>query len=538
MSDAYAIYLRKSRKDLEAEAMGQTDTLLRHRTALLDLAGSMHLTITDIYAEVVSGESIAARPEMQKLLSAVEQGVYAGVLVMEVERLARGDTIDQGIVAQTFKYSSTKIVTPVKVYDPEDEFDEEYFEFGLFMSRREYKTINRRLQRGREASMREGKYVANKTPYGYGREKLAHEKGYILVPILEQAEIVHSIFDWFTGTHGPRIGVSRIVRRLNEMGIPSPMGHDWTNCVVRSILSNPTYAGWLRWGSRAGVKRVVDGAVVTSHPRADDNAVKLFRGRHEPVISQEMFDLAKDCLARNHSRPGARQAETANPLAGLIVCGQCGRRMVRRPYGRDKEAGIICPYTSCRTVGSDLSVVESAILDGLRIWLGSFELGPPNAEDSGADRRLAERSVAFLKKELQQLALREAKACELAETGAYSPDIFQQRMNSIRERRAELANKLDAQKRVLQNPEKCGQELLPKVRFVLDAYELAATAAEKNELLKSLLSKVVYRKSRRERWAGGSDLSLTLYPVLPSRSESLLPLTDNPAVRKSWDTSK
>lgn len=36
------------------------------------------------------------------------------MLVMEVERLARGDAIDQGIVAQTFKYSNTKIITPIK----------------------------------------------------------------------------------------------------------------------------------------------------------------------------------------------------------------------------------------------------------------------------------------------------------------------------------------------------------------------------------------------------------------------------------------
>ena len=47
-------------------------------------------------------------------------------------------------------------MTPSKTYDPENEFDEEYFEFGLFMSRREYKTINRRLQRGRAASIKEG----------------------------------------------------------------------------------------------------------------------------------------------------------------------------------------------------------------------------------------------------------------------------------------------------------------------------------------------------------------------------------------------
>ena len=41
-----------------------------------------------------------------------------------------GNTRDQGIVAEAFKYSDTKIITPSKTYDPNNEFDEEYFEFG------------------------------------------------------------------------------------------------------------------------------------------------------------------------------------------------------------------------------------------------------------------------------------------------------------------------------------------------------------------------------------------------------------------------
>ena len=133
----YAIYLRKSRKDAEAEAHGEGETLARHKRILLDYAERNNLQITKIYQEIVSGESIASRPQMQQLLADTEQGLYDGVLVIEVERLARGDTIDQGIVAQTFKLSDTKIITPTKTYDPNNEFDEEYFEFGLFMSRRE-----------------------------------------------------------------------------------------------------------------------------------------------------------------------------------------------------------------------------------------------------------------------------------------------------------------------------------------------------------------------------------------------------------------
>lgn len=89
--EQYLIYLRKSRSDLEAEAHGEGETLSRHEHALLELAKRQHLNVTDIYREVVSGDTIAARPMMQRVLSEVEQGVWSGVLVMEVERLARGD---------------------------------------------------------------------------------------------------------------------------------------------------------------------------------------------------------------------------------------------------------------------------------------------------------------------------------------------------------------------------------------------------------------------------------------------------------------
>ena len=54
----YCIYLRKSRADLEAEAHGEGETLSRHKTALLELARRMGITISATYEEIVSGETI------------------------------------------------------------------------------------------------------------------------------------------------------------------------------------------------------------------------------------------------------------------------------------------------------------------------------------------------------------------------------------------------------------------------------------------------------------------------------------------------
>ena len=189
-SEQYAIYLRKSREDRELEKIGEGETLARHEKTLVDFAKNKGFIIGEIYREVVSGETIEERAEMKRLLKDVESRKWAGILVMEVERLARGDTKDQGIVETAFKYSNTKIITPMKIYNPNNEYDEEYFEFGLFMSRREYKTINIRLQRGRMTSIAEGKYVGSIPPFGYQRKKLENAKGYTLVPNPEEAEIV------------------------------------------------------------------------------------------------------------------------------------------------------------------------------------------------------------------------------------------------------------------------------------------------------------------------------------------------------------
>jgi len=71
---ASAMYLRKSRADREAEARGEGETLARHEAILTSLAAKMDITIGAVYKEIVSGETIAARPRMQQLLLEVMQG--------------------------------------------------------------------------------------------------------------------------------------------------------------------------------------------------------------------------------------------------------------------------------------------------------------------------------------------------------------------------------------------------------------------------------------------------------------------------------
>lgn len=64
--DIYAIYLRKSRADLEAEKFGEGETLSKHRKILEELAARQGFYIGEIYEELESGDTIAGRPKMKK----------------------------------------------------------------------------------------------------------------------------------------------------------------------------------------------------------------------------------------------------------------------------------------------------------------------------------------------------------------------------------------------------------------------------------------------------------------------------------------
>lgn len=304
----YSLYLRKSRADLEAEERGEGETLARHEKMLIELARRYGFSIGRIYREIVSGESIEARPVVQELLKDVESGRWKGVFVVEVERLARGDTMDQGRVAKSFKFSNTKIITPIKIYDPNDEFDEEYFEFGLFMSRREYKTINRRLQRGRASSVKEGKYVGSVAPFGYDRVKLVKDKGYTLVRNAE-ASVVEKMFKLYAYNE---IAINEVVRQLSLAGYKPRIAKEWTISAVKDILSNPIYIGKIRWNSRKTVKEYKNGKIVNTRPRSENYI--LCDGLHEPIIDMKTWNIVQEKRSK-HTPAVIHNKVVRNPLA-------------------------------------------------------------------------------------------------------------------------------------------------------------------------------------------------------------------------------
>ena len=524
-SNNYLIYLRKSRADVEAEQRGEGETLARHERTLIELAGRLHLNVTEIYREVVSGETIAARPMMQRLLTEVEDGLWTGVLVMEVERLARGDTIDQGIVSQAFKYSGTKIITPTKIYDPNNEFDEEYFEFGLFMSRREYQTIKRRLQRGRYASAKEGKFTGSIPPFGYDKVKLAGDKGFTLAPNPTEAPIVKMIFELYTegepnadGTI-ERLGSYRIAKRLNSMGIKTKHGKEWFAGSVRELLINPVYTGKTFWKRRPSQKKRENGRTVEKRVR-DASALEIFPGLHPALIEQETFDLANEYLEKSVHFATPEKFELQNPFAGILICGKCGRAMQRkRRYSRNGTAGIVCTNLSCDNIGVGFDELETRILEALREWLNEYQLtwaGQPKEPPSSIE--VMKNAIRQMATEIGNLKKQRDNLHDLLERGIYDTDTFLARSRNIADRLQQAENDLSGMRAELRQAEAreiSRNEIIPKVERLLDVYDELPTPAAKNAMLKEVVEKIVYVKEERSHRGRENRFTLDIYPRLP-----------------------
>ena len=252
------MYLRKSRMDTDYEEISITETLSRHRITLEKLCKSKRLHVDEVLEEVVSGESLTARPQMMRLLEMVSTGAYAGVVCMDIERLSRGSSMESGYIMQILQVNGCKIVTPGKIYDLQNESDEQFTDMKFMFSRYELKTITKRLVRGRNQSASEGKFMGSMAPYGYRAYKLPGEKGNSLMVIPEEASVVRMIFGMY-GLQG--MGYNAIAYRLNDMHIPARKGQ-WSQTSVANILTNESETDLLRQKSDGNQRKRAAGELI------------------------------------------------------------------------------------------------------------------------------------------------------------------------------------------------------------------------------------------------------------------------------------
>ena len=496
------VYLRKSRSD--DPLLTVEEVLQRHETILDEWAErniDAAIPEENRFREVVSGETIEARPEIQKILKLIESPRYKAILTVEVQRLSRGDLEDAGRLIKILRYTNTIVITPQKTYNLNDEYDRDFFERELKRGNEFLEYQKKIMNRGRLLSVSQGNYIGSVPPYGYKKIwKKDGKKDYpTLEPIPEQAEIVKQIFDMFVHQD---LGRHNICTYLDTAGIKPPSGEYWSPPSVRDMLMNVHYIGKVKWFAQKEVMTVADGEIKKSRLRQKDYLI--YDGRHPAIIDEETFKLAQEKIGRNpRTKPNQK---IRNPFAGLLHC-SCGRAMSLRTYkrkdGSERNAPrLLCDgQTHCGSGSCLYTDILERVIDALQQAIADFELHLENNDANNAV--LHAQMIKQLEDRLEELNAR-----ELAQWEQQShPDpaqrmpahIFQKLNEKIQEERAEvheaLAHLYDSAP-----PPVDYTERVATFREALEALkDPDADTALKNNLLRKCIDGMVYTRERPER---------------------------------------
>lgn len=490
--DTYAIYLRKSRTDSPGESV--EEVVERHKSILTDHAARKGLYIGEIYQEVVSGETIKARPQIQRLIQDCYDGKYKGILVVEVTRLSRGNQGDAQTILDCLKFGNhnkgVQVITPTKVYDvAHNAEDEEYMEFELFMSRREYKMINKRMDRGRKQCVVEGQYMGSYRPYGYDIFKTKEIR--TLKPNPDEAPIVKKIYEWTVKDH---MTAWEVAKRLTAMGVPTYKGgKEWSRDSIKIILTNPTYTGKVRWNDRMVVRSMENGELVKRRPRSvHTDQYMLYNGLHDGIIDDETFKAASEQFYSDKTKANL---QLINPLAGLIFCKGCGRTMVYNDYRQrpNTEPRFMHKQsTLCKCKSAKAGDVYDALVHTLRLYIEDFEV-KVNSDDETTETDIKAQTDLLLR---EQRSI-EKKLAKLFE--AWEEDTITN--NEFVERKAVHNEKLEAIKAeiaILENsvPEKEKQlEMIASLHKAIESIQdLSISPKLKNQYLKQVIKRIEFSR--------------------------------------------
>ena len=494
----YALYLRKSRSDDPDKSV--EETLRRHRETLNKYAveNGINIKDKDVYEEVVSGESLYSRPEMLRLLENVEAGKYEAVLCMDIDRLGRGKTSDQGIILETFKYSNTKIVTPNRRYDLNDEFDEDYAEFEGFMAHRELKMIKRRMQRGVQKTIEEGGYMAN-APYGYVRTKIGKKPSLAINE--EEAPFVRMIFDLYVNKG---MGCQHIANTINSMGAKPHRAQEFGRTSIMKIIKSPVYIGRIVWNQKTHIRKGTRGNLKHETIYNPPEKWTVVNGLHPAIIDEALYNRAQEIAKTKYHSPSFTGV-IENPLSGLIHCGNCDRIMTRAPHMRGGPY-LLCVKRGC-IPSSKLPLVEQAVLASLRGEITRLNGQQKKMEEK--NQEIPIMAVKAIDKELKATKEQLSRLHDLLEQQVYDVATFMERRSALNSK----IEKLEASKASFRNENKQLNipAMIQRIELVLRQYK-ECSPQDQNELLKSVIEKVIYRKEKGAKPAE-FQLEISLLPI-------------------------
>jgi DNA invertase Pin-like site-specific DNA recombinase len=306
----------------------------------------------------VSGQTIAGRNGMLRVIGLLEEGRVSAVVVRDVSRLTRDEfNADIGLIARACFQSGALIVTPEKVYDPSDPSDQLMLGLQGLLAGWDRANLVRRLAYHRKAKQQRGVNINGAVPPGYEKPGDVPRRSpqYGRLRMTVNAEVRERVA--LVLSKGLELGgVLAVVRFLRESGLSVPQLRfeadddgtprrvvQWVEATrdrITRMLKNPTYAGAVVNGRRTREMDRVSGRRRWVTRRSYDHCT-VIQDAHPAYITWDEHVQLLALIARNNQAKTYSSGEALLSGLGLLRCGICGSAMVvqynnptRRQRGR------------------------------------------------------------------------------------------------------------------------------------------------------------------------------------------------------------
>lgn len=472
-------YLRKSRGDEET-------ALEKHAKELSDLA-ARHGWRVEWYKEIGTSDSIDARPEMVRLLRDVEEGLLDAVLVVELDRLSRGELADQARWRGAFEASHTLIITPTHMYNLTDDSQALMADIEGLFARHEYRMITKRLRQGKRTGAKLGRWTNGPAPLPYRYD--AATKQLVVAP--EQVDTYLLMKERALAD----IPVYKIAVELNQRGLLTVKGKYWEGSSVYRVLISEVHLGMIVQGKTTGSGHRDRGKFKPVKRRPREEWI-VAQGTHPPLKTPEEHARIMELMERRRLMPKMSRRGTY-VLSGLVRCGQCGNthQFMTDPKGSVKVKK--CQHTdpmgkACGNRG----VMETAIFDALNRFLSKYEADLlQGGDETETSRKALEAELKGRRQSLHKLENSTERIRELFIDGDLSKQDYQKRMEKhdsdlrkVRDDAGRIQQVLASMGRTHEERRRRTAEL----RANLGRDEVPP--AEQNRLLRQVIDRIVYTR--------------------------------------------
>jgi len=308
----YCLYARKSSESDEKQALS-IDSQVKEMLAIADRE---NLEIIDIRRESHSAKDSGQRPVFSEIIRDIQVGRYNGILTWAPDRLSRNagdlgtlvDLMDQKLLIEIRTYGQYFRNSP-----------NEKFLLMILCSQAKLENDNKSInvKRGLRTRCEMGLWPAP-APVGYLNEKKADRKGYVYIDT-ERAPVIKKIFEKvaYEKWSGRKI-YHWLKFEINFKTVLGNKGLTLSNIYL--ILQNNFYYG------------------TYEYPRKSGN---WYVGKHEPIITKELFDLAQQQIVGHIIR--VEDKEFA--FTRLMTCGLCGSGITADEKFKKQKNGNVHRYT-------------------------------------------------------------------------------------------------------------------------------------------------------------------------------------------------